>query len=43
MLPQWENSEPVLQAAHGTGNWIGAASALIHGVHSRVCVRDVRR
>ena len=31
MLPRWENSEPVLHAEHGTGNWIGAASALIHG------------
>jgi hypothetical protein len=30
MLPQWENSQPVLHAAHGTGNWIGAASALVH-------------
>ena len=25
MLPQWENSRLVLHAAHGTGNWIGAA------------------
>jgi hypothetical protein len=28
MLPRWENSQLVLPAAHGTGNWIGAAGAL---------------
>lgn len=31
MLPRWQNSQPVMHTAHGTGNWIGAASALIHG------------
>jgi hypothetical protein len=31
MLPRWENSQLVMHTAHGTGNWIGAASALIHG------------
>ena len=28
MLPRWEDSQPVLHAAHGSGNWIGASSAL---------------
>jgi hypothetical protein len=40
MLPRWENSEPVLHAAHGTGNWIGAASALIHGGSIYLAYRD---
>ena len=40
MLPQWENSRPVLHAAHGTGNWIGAASALIHDDHIYLAYRD---
>ena len=40
MLPQWENSRPVLHAAPGTGNWIGAASALIHDDHIYLAYRD---
>src|SRR5438067_12154817 len=40
MLPQWENSQPVLHAAHGTGNWIGAASALVHGDYIYLAYRD---
>jgi hypothetical protein len=40
MLPRWENSQPVLHAAHGTGNWIGAASALIHGDYIYLAYRD---
>jgi hypothetical protein len=40
MLPRWENSQLVLQAAHGTGNWIGAASALIHGDYIYLAYRD---
>jgi hypothetical protein len=40
MLPRWENSEPVLHAAHGPGNWIGAASALIHGDYIYLAYRD---
>ena len=40
MLPRWENSEQVLHAAHGTGNWIGAASALIHGDYIYLAYRD---
>ncbi len=40
MLPRWENSEPVLHAAPGTGNWIGAASALIHGDYIYLAYRD---
>ena len=40
MLPRWENSEPVLHAEHGTGNWIGAASALIHGDYIYLAYRD---
>jgi hypothetical protein len=40
MLPRWENSQPVLHAAHGTGNWIGAASALIHGEYIYLAYRD---
>jgi hypothetical protein len=40
MLPEWRNSRPVLHAAHGTGNWIGAASALIHDDHIYLAYRD---
>jgi hypothetical protein len=40
MLPQWENSQPVLHAAHGTGNWIGAASALVHDDYIYLAYRD---
>jgi hypothetical protein len=40
MLPRWENSELVLHAAHGTGNWIGAASALVHGDYIYLAYRD---
>jgi len=40
MLPRWENSELVLHTAHGTGNWIGAASALIHGGYIYLAYRD---
>jgi hypothetical protein len=40
MLPQWENSQPVLHAAPGTGNWIGAASALVHGGYIYLAYRD---
>ena len=40
MLPRWENSELVLHAAHGTGNWIGAASALVHGDFIYLAYRD---
>jgi hypothetical protein len=40
MLPRWENSELVLHAEHGTGNWIGAASALIHGDYIYLAYRD---
>jgi hypothetical protein len=40
MLPQWKNSQVVLPAAHGTGNWIGAASALIHDDYIYLAYRD---
>jgi len=40
MLPRWENSQLVLPAAHGPGNWIGAASAMIHGDHIYLAYRD---
>jgi hypothetical protein len=40
MLPRWENSELVLHTAHGTGNWIGAASALIHDDYIYLAYRD---
>jgi hypothetical protein len=40
MLPQWENSQLVLHTAHGTGNWIGAASALIHDDYIYLAYRD---
>ena len=35
-----ENSQLVLHAAHGTGNWIGAASALGHGGYIYLAYRD---
>jgi hypothetical protein len=38
--PNWKNSRPVLHAAHGTGNWIGAASALVHDGHIYLAYRD---
>jgi hypothetical protein len=40
MLPEWQDSQLVLSAAHGTGNWIGAASALVHGDHIYLAYRD---
>lgn len=40
MLPRRESSQLVLGAAHGTGNWIGAASALIHGDYTYLAYRD---
>ena len=40
MLPRWENSQLVLPVAHGTGNWIGAASAIIHRNHIYLAYRD---
>jgi hypothetical protein len=40
MLPRYENSEPVLHTAHGTGNWIGAASALVHDGYIYLAYRD---
>jgi len=40
LLPRWENSEPVLHAEHGAGNWIGAASALVHGEYIYLAYRD---
>jgi hypothetical protein len=40
MLPRWENSQLVLHTAHGTGNWIGAASALIHDDYIYLAYRD---
>jgi hypothetical protein len=40
MLPHWENSQLALHAAHGTGNWIGAASALIHDDYIYLAYRD---
>jgi hypothetical protein len=40
LLPEWERSQPVLHAAHGTGNWIGAASALLHGDFIYLAYRD---
>jgi hypothetical protein len=40
LLPRWENSELVLHAAPGTGNWIGAASALVHGDYIFLAYRD---
>lgn len=40
MLPRWENSQLVLPAARGTGNWIGAASALVHRDYIYLAYRD---
>jgi hypothetical protein len=40
MLPRWENSQLVLHAAHGAGNWIGAASAVVHGGYIYLAYRD---
>jgi hypothetical protein len=40
MLPRWENSQLVLHTARGTGNWIGAASALIHRDYIYLAYRD---
>ena len=40
MLPRWENSQPVLHTEHGTGNWIGAASAFVHGKYIYLAYRD---
>jgi hypothetical protein len=40
MLPQVMNSLPVLHTARGTGNWIGAASALVHDEHIYLAYRD---
>jgi hypothetical protein len=40
MLPRWESSQLVLHTAHGTGNWIGAASALVHGGYIYLAYRD---
>jgi len=40
MLPRWQNSQLVLPVAHGTGNWIGAASAMIHDDHIYLAYRD---
>jgi hypothetical protein len=40
MLPRWENSQLVLPVAHGTGNWIGAASALVHRDYIYLAYRD---
>jgi hypothetical protein len=39
-LPRWENSQPVLHAVHGAGNWIGAASALVHDDYIYLAYRD---
>ena len=40
-LPRWEDSQPVLHAAApGAGNWIGAASALVHGDYIYLAYRD---
>ncbi len=40
MLPEVKNSQPVLHAAPGVGNWIGAASALIHDGSIYLAYRD---
>ena len=40
MLPRWENSQLVLHAGRGIGNWIGAASALHHGDYIYLAYRD---
>jgi hypothetical protein len=39
-LPSWADSQPVLHAARGEGNWIGAASALVHGDYIYLAYRD---
>jgi hypothetical protein len=40
LLPRWRKSQPVLHAAHGAGNWIGAATALIYGDYIYLAYRD---
>ena len=40
MLPRWENSQLVLHVTHGAGNWIGAASALVHDDYIYLAYRD---
>ena len=40
MLPRWEDSQLVLHVAHGAGNWIGAASALVHHDYIYLAYRD---
>jgi hypothetical protein len=40
MLPRWKDSEPVLHAVPGPGNWIGAASALVHDGYIYLAYRD---
>jgi hypothetical protein len=40
MLPRWEDSQPVLHTARGAGNWIGAASALVHDGYIYLAYRD---
>jgi hypothetical protein len=40
MLPRWEDSQLVLHAEPGAGNWIGAASALVHGDYIYLAYRD---
>jgi hypothetical protein len=40
MLPKWENSQLVMHAERRTGNWIGAASALLHRDYIYLAYRD---
>ena len=40
VLPRWENSQLALPVAHGTGNWIGAASAVIYRDYIYLAYRD---
>jgi hypothetical protein len=40
MLPRWKNSQLVLHTVHGSGNWIGACSALVHGDYIYLAYRD---
>jgi hypothetical protein len=40
LLPNWENSQPVLHTDRGMGNWIGAASASIHDGYIYLAYRD---
>jgi hypothetical protein len=40
VLPQVVDSQLVLHADHGTGNWIGAASALVYGDRIYLAYRD---